>query len=55
MDIEALNDIRRTCSSPAIVLSQHDDLARRLQAVRAGMQGFFTKSLDITHLVEALD
>jgi len=53
--IEALDDILRACSSPAIVLSRRDDLVSRLQAVRAGAHGYFSKPLDITRIVEALD
>ena len=53
--IEVLDGILRACSSPAIVLSRRDDLVSRLQAVRAGAQGYFNKPLDITRVVEALD
>ncbi|MDH5749896.1 MAG: diguanylate cyclase [Rhodospirillales bacterium] len=43
------------CTAPAIVISARDELPVRLEAVRAGAAGFFSKPLDIARLVEALD
>jgi diguanylate cyclase (GGDEF)-like protein len=40
---------------PLLVISQHNDFATQLQAVRAGAEGFFSKPLDIAQLENSLE
>ena len=55
--IDALAGIRRVRDTPipAIFISACDDLAARLQAVRAGASAYFTKPVDVDELVDRLD
>jgi diguanylate cyclase (GGDEF)-like protein len=40
---------------PVVVLSTHDDLDSRLEAVRAGAEAYLTKPVNVDELVELLD
>ena len=39
---------------PVIFITSHQDMAIRLEAVRAGGRGYFTRPLDVTALIEKL-
>ncbi|MGB9738852.1 hypothetical protein [Chloroflexus sp.] len=55
--IEAIAIVQRERTSPlpVIFVSQRDDFAARLAAVRSGGHAYFTKPVDAGRLIDALD
>ncbi|MGD9504789.1 MAG: diguanylate cyclase [Syntrophobacteraceae bacterium] len=55
--IEAIAEMRKTLipSVPVLFISTNDDPLCRLQAVRSGGAGYFTKPVDVGMLIDALD
>ncbi len=50
---EQLKEISKTI--PIIFISEHDDVATRLFAVKAGSQAYFVRPLEFTSLIEKID
>ena len=57
IEFDLFKEIRQVCTNPpsALVMSDHDNMPIRLEAVRTGIQGFFRKPVDATRMVEMLD
>jgi diguanylate cyclase (GGDEF)-like protein len=57
IEFDLFKEIRQVCDTPpaGLVMSDHDNMPIRLEAVRTGIQGFFRKPVDATRMVEMLD
>jgi diguanylate cyclase (GGDEF)-like protein len=57
IEFDLFKEIRQVCTNApaALVMSDHDNMPIRLEAVRTGIHGFFRKPVDAARMAEILD